>query len=218
MSRFRKLALTTSLMVAMTVPVVAGKLNLGREATSEEIATWDIDVRPDGQGLPKGKGTAEQGEQTFLEKCATCHGDFGEGKDRWPVLSGGHGTLKADRPEKTVGSFWPYASTTFDYIRRTMPFGDAQSLTADEVYALTAFLLNMNEIIKDPKFELNEKTFMSIKMPNVGEFFDDDREASEKHFWKKNVCMKDCKPKVEVTGRAQMLDVTPDSRSGPKVD
>lgn len=218
MSRFPELALAATLAVAMSAPALAGKLNLGREATPAEIAAWDIDVRPDGQGLPKGKGTPEQGEQIFLEKCSSCHGDFGEGKDRWPVLSGGHGTLKADRPEKTIGSFWPYASTAFDYIRRAMPFGDAQSLTSDEVYALTAFLLNMNEIIKDPKFELNEKTFTTIKMPNVSAFYDDDRETSEKQFWKKNVCMKDCKPKVEITGRAQVLDVTPDSKSGPKVD
>ena len=218
MSRFPKYAIALTATLALAAPAIAGKLNLGREATPQEVAGWDIDVRPDGQGLPKGKGTAEQGEKIFLEQCSSCHGDFGEGKDRWPVLSGGHGTLKADRPEKTIGSFWPYASTTFDYIRRAMPFGNAQSLKPDEIYALTAFLLNMNEVIKDPKFELNESNFTSIKMPNVGAFFDDDRETSEKAFWKKNVCMKDCKPKVEITGRAQVLDVTPDSKSGPRVD
>ena len=109
-------------------------MGLGREATQEEIAAWDIDVRPDGQGLPQGKGTAQQGEDIFQERCATCHGEFGEGRDRWPVLAGGLGTLKNDRPNKTVGSFWPYASTIMDYVRRAMPFGHAQSLTADELY------------------------------------------------------------------------------------
>jgi hypothetical protein len=218
MSRFPKVVMAAAILVGLAAPAVAGKLGLGREATPQEVAAWDIDVRPDGQGLPKGKGTAEQGEKIFLEKCASCHGDFGEGKDRWPVLSGGHGTLKADRPEKTIGSFWPYASTVFDYIRRSMPFGDAQSLTADEIFGLTAFLLHMNEVIKDPKFELNEKNFTSIKMPNATTFFDDDRETSEKAFWKKSVCMKDCKSKVDILGRAQVLDVTPDAKTGPRVD
>ena len=116
-------------------------------------------MRPDGQGLPNGKGTVAQGETIYLEKCAACHGDFGEGKDRWPVLSGGHGTLKADRPDKTIGSFWPYPSTLFDYIRRAMPFGDAQSLNADETYALTAYLLHLNEIIKDTELRAQRQEF-----------------------------------------------------------
>lgn len=218
MSRFLRPALGAILSIAIAAPAFADRLGLGRQATPEEIAAWDIDVRPDGQGLPKGRGTAEQGETIFLEKCAGCHGDFGEGKDRWPVLSGGHGSLKADRPEKTIGSFWPYPSTVFDYIRRAMPFGDAQSLKVDEIYALTAFLLNMNEVIKDPKFELNEKNFASIKLPNEQAFYDDDRETTEKQFWRKDVCMKSCKQKVEILGHAAVLDVTPDSKTGPKVD
>lgn len=205
-------------MIALTLPAFAAKLGLGREATPQEVAAWDIDVRPDGQGLPKGKGTAELGEKVYLEKCASCHGDFGEGKDRWPVLSGGHGSLKHDRPDKTIGSFWPYPSTVFDYIRRAMPFGDAQSLTPDEIYGITAFLLNMNDIIKDPKFELNETNFSSIKMPNQATFYDDDRETSEKHFWRKSPCMKNCKPTVEILGHARSIDVTPDQKSAPKAD
>lgn len=218
MSRFPKVALAAALTLMIALPALANKLGLGREATPQEIAAWDIDVRPDGQGLPKGKGTAEQGEKIYLEKCAACHGDFGEGKDRWPALSGGHGTLKADRPDKTIGSFWPYPSTVFDYIRRSMPFGDAQSLTADEIYGLTAFLLHMNEIIKDPKQELNERNFTAIKMPNAQAFYDDDREIAEKAFWRKSPCMKNCKPAVDVLSRARSLDVTPDSKTGPKVD
>jgi len=218
MSRLAKLVVGLAIVAATVAPADAAKLGLGRAATAEEIAGWDIDVRPDGQGLPKGKGTAAKGEEIFLEKCSTCHGDFGEGRDRWPVLAGGHGTLASDRPDKTIGSFWPYASTIFDYIRRSMPFGDAQSLTPDEVYALTAYILNLNEVIKDSNFELNEKNFTTIKMPNAATFFDDDREKSEKQFWRKDVCMKNCAPEQKITGRASVVDVTPDSKTGPRVD
>lgn len=196
----------------------AAKLGLGRAATAEEIAAWDTDVRPDGRGLPVGKGTVKQGDDLFQEKCASCHGEFGQGVGRWPVLAGGAGTLKADRPDKTVGSFWPDLSTVFDYIKRAMPYGNARSLTNDEVYALTAYILSMNDIVKDETFELNEKNFTSIKMPNAAAFFEDDRETSEKQFWNKNPCMKDCRPAPKVTGRAMSIDVTPDGKSGPKVE
>lgn len=205
-------------VAASSAVPASAKFGIGRVATAEEIAGWDIDVRPDGAGLPPGKGTAAQGEQIFLERCAGCHGDFGEGRDRWPVLSGGLGTLKNDRPEKTVGSFWPVPSTVFDYIRRAMPYGNAQSLTPDELYALTAFILQMNEVIKDPSFELNQQNFASIKLPNAGGFYDDDRETSEKQFWNREACMKDCKAAPEILNHARTLDVTPDSKTGPKVE
>jgi cytochrome c len=158
---------------------VPAKLGLGRPALPEEIAAWDTDVRPDGKGLPVGKGTVKQGDEIFQAQCASCHSEFGQGVGRWPVLAGGEGTLKADRPDKTVGSFWPDLSTVFDYIKRAMPFGNAQSLTNDEVYALTAYILSMNDIIKDENFELNEKNFTSIRMPNAAAFYDDDREIAE---------------------------------------
>src|SRR5512138_31418 len=114
-----------------------GVFHLGRAATPEEVAAWDIDVRPDGAGLPEGRGTVAEGEAIFTDACAVCHGDFGEGRDRWPVLAGGYDTLKAERPEKTIGSFWPYLSTVYDYVRRAMPFGDARSLSDDDIYAVT---------------------------------------------------------------------------------
>ncbi|SFM26513.1 cytochrome c [Bradyrhizobium sp. NFR13] len=205
-------------MAGRDVTKPSAKLGLGRAATAEEIAAWDTDVRPDGRGLPVGKGTVKQGDDLFQEKCASCHGEFGQGVGRWPVLAGGAGTLKADRPDKTVGSFWPDLSTVFDYIKRAMPYGNAQSLTNDEIYALTAYILSMNDIVKDEKFELNEKNFTSIKMPNAAAFFEDDRETSEKQFWNKNPCMKDCRPVPKVTGRAMSIDVTPDGKSGPKVE
>jgi cytochrome c len=205
-------------MAGRDVVKPSAKLGLGRAATAEEIAAWDTDVRPDGRGLPVGKGTVKQGDDLFQEKCASCHGEFGQGVGRWPVLAGGAGTLKADRPDKTVGSFWPDLSTVFDYIKRAMPYGNAQSLTNDEVYALTAYILSMNDIVKDETFELNEKNFTSIKMPNAAAFFEDDRETSEKQFWNKTPCMKDCRPAPKVTGRAMAIDVTPDGKSGPKVE
>jgi S-disulfanyl-L-cysteine oxidoreductase SoxD len=197
----------------------SAKLGLGRPALPEEIKAWDTDVRPDGAGLPVGKGTAKQGDEIFQAQCASCHGEFGQGAGRWPVLAGGAGTLKADRPDKTVGSFWPDLSTVFDYIQRAMPYGNARSLSNDEIYALTAYILTMNDVVKDEEFELNEKNFTSIKMPNAAAFYDDDRETAEKKFWNREPCMKDCRaapPKV--IGRAMSVDVTPDSKAGPKVD
>jgi mono/diheme cytochrome c family protein len=197
---------------------VSSKLGLGRPALPEEIKAWDTDVRPDGKGLPPGKGTVKQGDVIFQAQCASCHGEFGEGAGRWPVLAGGAGTLKADRPDKTIGSFWPDLSTAFDYIKRAMPYGNARSLSDDEVYAVVAYLLSMNDIVKDENFELSDKNFTSIKMPNAAAFFEDDRETSEKQFWKKDPCMKDCRSAPKVTGRAISVDVTPDSKAGPKVD
>ncbi|UFX43957.1 cytochrome c [Bradyrhizobium sp. 41S5] len=194
------------------------KMGLGRQALPEEIAAWDTDVRPDGRGLPVGRGTVKQGDDLFQERCASCHGEFGQGAGRWPVLAGGQGTLKADRPDKTIGSFWPDLSTVYDYIKRAMPYGNARSLTDDEAYALVAFLLNLNDIVKDENFELSDKNFTSIKMPNADAFFDDDREASEKRFWNKDPCMSNCRDVPHVTGKAISIDVTPDGKSGPKVD
>jgi cytochrome c len=204
--------------VASSSATAHPKLGLGRVALPEEIKAWDTDVRPDGLGLPVGKGTVKEGDVLFQERCASCHGEFGEGAGRWPVLAGGQGSLKADRPDKTIGSFWPDLSTVFDYIRRAMPFGNAQSLTDDEAYALTAYLLSLSDIVKDENFELNNKNFTSIKMPNASAFYDDDREVAEKQFWKKDPCMKDCRDAPKVVGRAMAIDVTPDSKEGPKVE
>jgi cytochrome c len=221
MSRFLKgagLAALVLVTAAVSVQAAGKKYGVGREATAEEIAGWDIDIRPDGHGLPVGKGTAKQGEELYVERCASCHGEFGESAGRWPMLAGGAGTMTSEDPVKTVGSYWPNASTLIDYLRRAMPYGNAQSLTNDELYAITAYVLYLNDIIKDD-FELNEKTFTSVKLPNEPNFFDDDRETTEKSFWKPEPCMKDCAPgKAEITGRARVLDVTPESGKGPKVD
>ena len=220
MSRFPEVraGLVALCLLAGVSMAHAQKLGLGTPATPEQIKGWDIDVRPDGHGLPPGKGTAAQGEEVFQTNCATCHGEFGEGKDRWPTLAGGQGSLKHDRPEKTIGSFWPYASTVFDYVKRAMPFGNAQSLSDDEVYAVTAYLLQLNDVIKDPNFELNARSIRDIKMPNADGFYVDDRETAEKQFWNRKPCMKDCKKDTKVLNRARALDVTPEGKTGPKVD
>ncbi|APH71764.1 c-type cytochrome [Aquibium oceanicum] len=188
---------------------------LGRAATADEIAAWNIDVRPDGEGLPEGRGTVMQGEGIYTERCAACHGDFGEGIGRWPVLAGGHDTLKADRPEKTIGSYWPYLSTVYDYVNRAMPFGDARGLESDELYALTAYLLFLNDVVTDEDFELSKENFATVKLPNEANFFEDDR-LSEPHYADRtHPCMTDCRPGLPtITMHAAVLDVTPESEEG----
>ena len=199
--------------------VTSKRLGIGRLATPEEIAGWDIDIRPDGHGLPVGKGTVKQGEPLYIERCAACHGEFGESAGRWPILMGGAGTLASHDPIKSIGSYWPYASTVVDYIRRSMPFGNAQSLSNDELYAITAYVLYLNDVIKDEHFELNEKNFTSIKLPNQPNFIDDDREVAEKEFWHKTPCMANCAPgAAKIIGRARAIDVTPETGTAPKVE
>lgn len=187
-----------------------GVLHLGRVALEEEIAAWDIDIRPDGQGLPVGQGTVEAGGELYDAQCALCHGVFGEGEGRWPILAGGADTLTDDRPEKTIGSYWPYLSTVYDYVKRAMPFGNARSLSDDDVYALTAYLLYLNDLV-DEEFELNADNFLSIRLPNESNFIDDNR-ADEPHYAATaEPCMQDCKTEAAVvTQRARILDVTPD--------
>ncbi len=197
-----------ALLAAPMASAETKKFGIGRAATQAEVKAWDIDVRPDGQGLPAGQGTAAKGEEIFAEKCASCHGDFAEGVDRWPVLAGGVDTLKSEDPVKTVGSYWPYLSTAYDYIYRAMPYGDAQSLQPDEVYSIIAYILNMNNIIEDPDFVLSNKNFTTIRMPNEKNFIEDAR-PDTKTLKAGKPCMKDCKADVKITMRARILDVTP---------
>ena len=147
----------------------------------------------------------------IAEKCASCHGDFGEGVDRWPVLAGGGDTLSSDRPVKTIGSYWPYLSTVWDYVNRAMPFTEARSLEADEVYAITAYLLFVNDLVEDEDFELSKANFLEKRLPNEKGFFADDRLASP-IFNKAEPCMKDCKTEVKILSTARALDVTPDKK------
>jgi cytochrome c len=149
------------------------KDTIGRPATQEEIQPWNIDVSPTGEGLPPGQGTVQQGSRVFATKCAACHGPTGvEGpKDR---LVGGQNTLQAAKPIKTIGSYWPYATTLYDYINRAMPFDAPQSLTADEVYSVTAWLLFQNKIIAEDMV-LDAQALPKIHMPNRNGFVVDPR-------------------------------------------
>jgi S-disulfanyl-L-cysteine oxidoreductase SoxD len=141
-----------------------GSLGIGQVASPAQIAGWDIDVRADGQGLPPGHGSVRDGEKIFAETCAACHGARGEGKpaDR---LVGGFGTLATSKPVRTVGSYWPYATTLFDYIRRAMPFNAPQSLTADQVYAVSAYILYLNNVVPENTV-LDATSLPTVQMPN----------------------------------------------------
>ena len=151
----------------------AERLGIGRPATEAEIAAWNIDIDRDGRKLPPGSGSVAQGRAVFEARCASCHGSRGEGGigDR---LVGGQGTLASAKPIKTVGSFWPYAPTLFDYIRRAMPLNAPQSLSADEVYAVSAYLLHLNGLVSDETI-LDAKSLAAIRMPNRDGFVPDPR-------------------------------------------
>ena len=210
MSKFLNLVAGTALAGALVAtPAFAEKLGLGRTALLEEIAAWDRDVSPDGTGLPVGTGSVEDGEVAFSEHCAICHGEFAEGVDNWPKLAGGAGTLDRDDPLKTVGSYWPHLSTTFDYVQRSMPFGNAQSLSPDQVYAIVAYILYSNDLVEDD-FVLTNENFTEVVLPNAEGFIIDDRAETEYAQFSAEPCMANCKDSVEITMRATVLDVTPE--------
>jgi|SRR6516165_6656491 len=141
---------------------------LGREATPAEVAAWDVSIPPDGAGLPPGRGTPAQGAVIYAQKCQNCHGEKGGGQpnDR---LVGGQGTLASKAPVRTIGSYWPYATTLFDYVRRAMPYTQSHSLTDDEVYAVTAYLLHLNGIIAEMSV-MDAETLPKVRMPNRENF------------------------------------------------
>jgi cytochrome c len=158
---------------------------IGRSATAAEIAGWNIDIGRDGSNLPPGSGNVSHGQEVFGEQCASCHGAKGEGGvgDR---LVGGQGTLATPRPVRTVGSYWPYAPTLFDYIRRAMPQNAPQSLSNDDVYAVSAYILNLNGLLPADA-TLDARTLSAIKMPNRSMFVSDPRPDV-----KNPVCMAGC--------------------------
>ena len=208
MLKFLKAITVLGALILIVGPVSAEKLGLGRKALNEEILAWDWDILPDGTGLPIGSGDAIYGEEVFATKCASCHGDFAEGIGRWPQLAGGIDTLAEDDPVKTVGSYWPHITTLVDYIKRSMPFGYAGSLTNDETYATVAYILYSNDLIEDD-FVLSNETAQEVDMPNSGGFKIDDRSQTEYAQWSGEPCMRNCKSDVEVLMRARFLDVTP---------
>ena len=212
MSKYRDLLLTSALVV-LAAPVAADPLGIGRPALPEEIAAWDVKIMPDGRGLPPGGMGVEEGEQVFIDNCAACHGDFAEGLDNWPPLAGGRGTLTDPRPVKTVGSYWPYLSTVWDYVHRSMPYGNAQSLTADEVYGITAYIL-YSEGLVDYDFTLTNENFTEVRLPNEDGFYVDDRLETEFPVFTAAPCMADCKEEVTITRKASDLNVTPTNDAG----
>jgi mono/diheme cytochrome c family protein len=139
--------------------------NLGRAVSAEEAAVWDISIAPDGANLPRGSGTPAQGEAVYRATCQTCHGERGAGKPN-EQLVGGQGTLTGGgTPVKTVGSYWPYATTLFDYVRRAMPITAPKSLTDDQIYAVCAYILSLNGIIGEND-TMNAETLPAVRMPN----------------------------------------------------
>jgi len=155
------------------------RLGLGTAATPEQIHGWDIDVRPDGTGLPPGKGTVEQGEKIYAEQCSGCHGDKGQNPEKgFDRLVGGRGTLATSKPVQTIGSYWPYATTVFDYVNRAMPFPAPNSLKPDEVYSVVAYLLYLNEIVPRDTV-MNAQELKKVKMPNADGFIPDGRPDTE---------------------------------------
>jgi len=195
--------------VASAAAMGGERYGLGQTASPELIAGWDIDVRPDGQGLPPGQGTAAGGEAVFVEQCAACHGEFGEAVGRYPVLIGGNDSLASTDPVKTVGSYWPYASTLWDYIHRAMPFGDAQSLSVDETYAITAYVLYLNDLVAED-FVLDRNSLPKVAMPNRDGFTAEDPRPDTPV---DEPCVSDCKTEAKVMFKAKRLDVTPERES-----
>jgi cytochrome c len=163
----RSLALL--ILLSLGTPALAQKPQLGQSISAAELAPWDISIGPDGKGLPPGRGTAAQGADIFLSKCQACHGEKGAGRPN-DALVGGIGSLAPDQtPLRTVGSYWPYATTFFDYVRRAMPFQESKSLNADELYAITAYILHLNGIIAENDV-IDAQTLPKVKMPNRAGF------------------------------------------------
>ncbi|MCK1393692.1 cytochrome c [Bradyrhizobium sp. 1] len=146
---------------------------IGRPATAAETAGWNIDIGRDGSNLPEGSGSVSHGREVFAQQCASCHGEKGEGGlgDR---LAGGLGTIGTAKPVRTVGSYWPYAPTLFDYIRRAMPQNAPQSLSDEDVYAVSAYVLNLNGLL-GADATLDAKSLAAVKMPNRDRFVGDAR-------------------------------------------
>jgi S-disulfanyl-L-cysteine oxidoreductase SoxD len=142
---------------------VSGKVGLGSQISEQQIQKWNIDVGPSGVGLPPGSGSVAAGQVLYQQQCANCHGDKGQGGIANRLVGGGG--LNSNNPVKTVGSFWPYATTIFDYVKRSMPHNAPQSLTDDQVYSATAYILYLNKII-DQNTVMDAKTLPLVKMPN----------------------------------------------------
>ena len=163
MSMRERLAICAAM--AFATPALAQVPQFGQPIAPADIALWDISIGPDGAGLPPGRGTATQGEAVYVAKCQACHGEKGAGKPN-DVLVGGVGSLAPGKPPvRTVGSYWPYATTLFDYVRRAMPFNESKSMTNEEAYAVSAYILNLNGIVGADEV-LDAQSLPKVSMPN----------------------------------------------------
>ena len=171
--------LLAALLGAGPVSAQHARLGIGMPATEQQIRGWNIDVRADGAGLPPGQGSVVQGEKIFAEQCSACHGEKGQnplaGFDR---LAGGRGTLTSPKPVQTIGSYWQYPTTIFDYVNRAMPFAASQTLTPDEVYSVVAYLLYINDIVPHDAM-MNAQELPKVRMPNADGFIPDGRPDTE---------------------------------------
>lgn len=199
-----------------------GFSSYGRKPTTNEIKAWDTDVMPDGHGLPEGEGSVELGDELYEAQCSMCHGDFGAGGvGGYPSLSGGQGSLKnqlglegTEGPRKTIGSYWPYASTLFWYVKTAMPYTHPKSLSDDEVYAITAYLLSVNNIkangvLIDDDFVLSKENFLTVKMNNPDGFYPvhpdrNDLKEQRGPLAQGTRCMKDCKQPSPISINAEI--------------
>jgi cytochrome c len=209
-SRKRCLLLATGLLAAASSFASAaetGYFGYGTAATPAQIAGWDIDARgEDGTGLPPGKGTVDRGADVYAEQCAACHGTFGEGEGRFPKLVGGVGSLRDERPEPTVGSYWPFAPTLWDYINRAMPMPAPHTLSADDVYALTAYILSLNDLVPND-FVADRNSLPKVKMRNRDNFIWTDARPDTAAAPCMNACVNAAD--VRISSTAEGLNLTP---------
>ncbi|RLA28799.1 MAG: cytochrome c [Gammaproteobacteria bacterium] len=162
--------MAVSVLYLLTAQIVMADDNpqLGENVSQADLVVVDYTIMPNGEGLPDGSGTAAEGAKVYQDNCLACHG--AGGKDGLnDVLVGGHGSLTTDRPQKTVGSYWPYATTLFDYVHRAMPYQAPGSLSDDDVYAVTAYILYLNDVV-DENEQLDADTLPDVRMPNRDNF------------------------------------------------
>ena len=211
MGMLRLLALL--LLMGVSALAQSPTYGVGRPPTPDEIRALGAAIAPDGEGLPAGSGTVAAGREVFAAQCSRCHGPNGEG-GVGATLVGGQGTLRSARPLKTVGSYWPYATTLWDYINRAMPFQAPRTLSAAEVYALTAYVLNLNNIVPDD-FVADRNSLPKVKMPNHDHFIWQDPRPDTAI----EACMTNCRhpEDVQVTSSAEGKDLTPRT-TGPLDD
>lgn len=187
MCRSERAWLVLALLMAMAgSSSAAERLGLGQPLSDAQLARWNIDVDAQGRGLPAGRGSVAQGQRIYAQTCAACHGDKGQGNPA-DALVGGQGSLATAKPLKTIGSFWPYATTVFDFINRAMPYNAPKSLSADEVYAVTAYLLHLNGIVP-ANTVLDAASLPQVRMPNRDGFIGDTRPDTS------NVACQHCPP------------------------